>query len=49
MTKFDKRFEAQNEDDADAPEEKLTVFLNDLALLSDVEGFPMKKKAVKWH
>lgn len=36
---FDKRFEAQNEDDADAPEEKLTVFLNDLALLSDVDSY----------
>ncbi len=29
---FDKQFEKQNEEDADAPDEKLTVFLNDLAL-----------------
>lgn len=34
---FDKQFEQQNEEDADAPEEKLTVFLNDLALVSDID------------
>ena len=32
---FDKQ---QNEEDADAPEEKLTVFLNDLALVSDIDN-----------
>ncbi|HFL0774414.1 TPA: DNA helicase PcrA [Enterococcus faecium] len=36
--KFDKQFEQQNEEDADAPEEKLTVFLNDLALVSDIDN-----------
>ena len=35
---FDKKFEQQNEEDADAPEEKLTVFLNDLALVSDIDN-----------
>lgn len=35
---FDKQFEHQNEEDADAPEEKLTVFLNDLALVSDIDN-----------
>ncbi|HAQ3028333.1 TPA: DNA helicase PcrA [Enterococcus faecium] len=35
---FDKQFEQQNEEDADAPEEKLTVFLNDLALVSDFDN-----------
>ena len=35
---FDKQFEQQNEEDADAPEEKLTVFLNDLALVSDTDN-----------
>ncbi|MGF7307621.1 DNA helicase PcrA, partial [Enterococcus faecium] len=35
---FDKQFEQQNEEDADAPEEKLTVFLNDLALFSDIDN-----------
>ena len=35
---FDKQFEQQNEEDADAPEEKLTVFLNDLALVSDIDN-----------
>lgn len=43
---FDKRFEAQNEDDADAPEEKLTVFLNDLALLSDVDSYEVESSQV---
>ncbi|MCQ4503875.1 ATP-binding domain-containing protein, partial [Vibrio parahaemolyticus] len=28
----------QNEENADAPEEKLTVFLNDLALVSDIDN-----------
>lgn len=36
---FDKRFAQQNEDDADAPEEKLAIFLNDLALVSDLDNF----------
>ncbi|EPN9635128.1 DNA helicase PcrA [Enterococcus faecium] len=35
---FDKQFEQQNEEEADAPEEKLTVFLNDLALVSDIDN-----------
>lgn len=35
---FDKQFEQQNEEYADAPEEKLTVFLNDLALVSDIDN-----------
>ncbi|RCF76368.1 DNA helicase PcrA [Enterococcus faecium] len=35
---FDKQFEQQNEEDTDAPEEKLTVFLNDLALVSDIDN-----------
>ena len=35
---FDKQFEQQNEEDADVPEEKLTVFLNDLALVSDIDN-----------
>lgn len=35
---FDKQYEQQNEEDADAPEEKLTVFLNDLALVSDIDN-----------
>ena len=35
---FDKQFEKQNEKDADAPDEKLTVFLNDLALVSDIDN-----------
>ncbi|EGP4801585.1 DNA helicase PcrA [Enterococcus faecium] len=35
---FDKQFEQQNEEDADASEEKLTVFLNDLALVSDIDN-----------
>ncbi|EFF26966.1 TPA: DNA helicase PcrA [Enterococcus faecium] len=35
---FDEQFEQQNEEDADAPEEKLTVFLNDLALVSDIDN-----------
>ncbi len=35
---FDKQFEQQNEEDADEPEEKLTVFLNDLALVSDIDN-----------
>lgn len=43
---FDKRFEAQNEDDADAPNEKLSVFLNDLALLSDVDSYEEESSQV---
>lgn len=34
---FDKRYAKQDEEDADAPEEKLAVFLNDLALVSDID------------
>ncbi|MFV0558295.1 MAG: DNA helicase PcrA [Enterococcus sp.] len=36
---FDKNYENQKEEEADAPEEKLTIFLNDLALLSDVDSY----------
>ena len=36
---FDKRNETQDEEDADAPEEKLAVFLNDLALVSDLDDY----------
>lgn len=36
---FDRRFAQQTEDEADAPEEKLSVFLNELALLSDVDEY----------
>lgn len=36
---FDKRFESQNAEDEAAPEEKLSIFLNDLALLSDVDSY----------
>lgn len=36
---FDKRYDQQDEEEADAPEEKLTVFLNDLALVSDIDSF----------
>lgn len=35
---FDKSFEAQAEEEADTPEEKLSVFLNDLALVSDIDN-----------
>jgi len=44
---FDKRFEAQNEDDADVPDEKLSVFLNDLALLSDVDSLMIRSKLME--
>lgn len=36
---FDKRNAAQAEEDAEAPEEKLAVFLNDLALVSDLDDY----------
>ncbi|MFC4771652.1 DNA helicase PcrA [Enterococcus hermanniensis] len=36
---FDKRNASQTEDDADAPEEKLAIFLNDLALVSDLDDY----------
>ncbi|MGG5315995.1 DNA helicase PcrA [Enterococcus sp. AZ072] len=36
---FDKRYELQDEEDAEAPEEKLAVFLNDLALVSDLDDY----------
>ncbi|MBF8808143.1 MAG: DNA helicase PcrA [Enterococcus lacertideformus] len=35
---FDKQFEKQNEENAEAPEEKLIIFLNDLALVSDIDN-----------
>ncbi|WP_407857300.1 DNA helicase PcrA [Enterococcus hailinensis] len=36
---FDKRNAAQTEEDTEAPEEKLAVFLNDLALVSDLDDY----------
>uniref|UniRef100_UPI0026DD5DE5 3'-5' exonuclease n=1 Tax=Enterococcus asini TaxID=57732 RepID=UPI0026DD5DE5 len=36
---FDKTYEAQSEEEQEAPEDKLTIFLNDLALLSDVDSY----------
>lgn len=36
---FDKTYEAQPEEEQEAPEDKLTIFLNDLALLSDVDSY----------
>lgn len=36
---FDKTYETQPEEEQEAPEDKLTIFLNDLALLSDVDSY----------
>lgn len=36
---FDRRFEAQNEDDSEAQDNKLADFLSDLALVSDLDSF----------
>lgn len=36
---FDKTYDAQPEEEQEAPEDKLTIFLNDLALLSDVDSY----------
>ena len=36
---FDKTYVAQPEEEQEAPEDKLTIFLNDLALLSDVDSY----------
>ncbi|MDT2757023.1 DNA helicase PcrA [Enterococcus asini] len=36
---FDKSYEALPEEEQEAPEDKLTIFLNDLALLSDVDSY----------
>lgn len=36
---FDKRYEAQTEEDGETLEEKLAVFLNDLALVSDLDDY----------
>lgn len=36
---FDKTYEVQPEEEQEAPEDKLTIFLNDLALLSDVDSY----------
>lgn len=36
---FDKRNEVQDDEETDAPEEKLAVFLNDLALVSDLDDY----------
>ncbi|MGX7172521.1 DNA helicase PcrA [Enterococcus ratti] len=35
---FDKKFEDQTQENKDTPEEKLIVFLNDLALVSDIDN-----------
>lgn len=36
---FDKQYEEQPEDEIEAPEDKLTVFLNDLALFSELDNY----------
>lgn len=36
---FDKTFAATQDDEAEAAEDKLTIFLNDLALISDVDSY----------
>ncbi|MGX7196188.1 DNA helicase PcrA [Enterococcus olivae] len=36
---FDKQYEEQPEDETEAPEDKLTVFLNDLALFSELDNY----------
>ncbi|KAF1290217.1 DNA helicase PcrA [Candidatus Enterococcus leclercqii] len=36
---FDKTFAATQEDEAESAEDKLTIFLNDLALISDVDSY----------
>ena len=36
---FDKQYQQQSEEEAEAPEDKLTVFLNDLALFSELDNY----------
>jgi len=43
---FDKQYENQAEEDREPPENKLTVFLNDLSLLSDVDQYEEESSEV---
>ncbi|MDN6127479.1 MAG: DNA helicase PcrA, partial [Tetragenococcus halophilus] len=43
---FDKQYENQAEEDRESPENKLTVFLNDLSLLSDVDQYEEESSEV---
>lgn len=43
---FDKQFEKEGLDNAESPEDKLTVFLNDLALVSDLDNLEEETKQV---
>lgn len=36
---FDKQYENRSEEEGDAPEDKLSIFLNDLALFSDLDNY----------
>lgn len=38
-TEFDKRFKLEAQDNEASPEEKLVIFLNELALLSDIDSY----------
>ncbi|MBE6171260.1 MAG: DNA helicase PcrA [Enterococcus faecium] len=43
---FDKQFEKEGLENADSPEDKLVVFLNDLALVSDIDSLEEETKQV---
>ncbi|THE15581.1 DNA helicase PcrA [Enterococcus hirae] len=43
---FDRRFERENQEDPESSEEKLVVFLNDLALVSDIDSLEEETKQV---
>lgn len=43
---FDKQFEKEGLESADSPEDKLVVFLNDLALVSDIDSLEEETKQV---
>lgn len=43
---FDKQFEKEGLDNADSPEDKLVVFLNDLALVTDIDSLEEETKQV---
>ncbi|MBO0461420.1 DNA helicase PcrA [Enterococcus sp. DIV1298c] len=43
---FDRQFEKEGLEDADSPEDKLVVFLNDLALVSDIDSLEEETKQV---
>lgn len=43
---FDKQFEKEGLDNAESPEDKLNVFLNDLALVSDLDNLEEETKQV---